>query len=182
MKKTVGLFIVAAVFICGSPASTEAQKELTIGLYVPNGPLLSSSERSAYVRRLASAIQEKLGVPVRGKAFIRYGDLKRSKVDFAVIDGLCVAVMKPGRVIATSTIQGKARTPWGLFSREKIGGAALKGKSISFVKTGCKDNAFIFHAMLRSNVGPNYFSTKVAKASIGSAISQVSFMDSHRMR
>ena len=174
MHQRLQILITTAIFcIAVPPTNAQEKQELTVGLYTPNGPIVGTSKRHAYIRKLASSIQKQTGINTTGKAFIRYGDLIKERVDFAIIDGLCVTAMRPGNVLATMSIQGKKRSAWSLFARTGQSVLDLKNKRIAYVNTGCRNIAFIFNGMLKGEIQPSYFSKTIAKPSIDGAIASV---------
>lgn len=145
---TLAVAAVAAVVV-SSPAADAQQAQLTIGMYAPSAAFADSGARAAYIQGLAKAVQSATGIPTTGKAYARLADLKAAKPDFAIIEGLCVATTSPGPVLATAAISGATSQSWGLFTRGD-NFAALKGKKLAYLETGCRDMDFMENGLLES--------------------------------
>lgn len=155
----------------GSPAPG-ARGALSVGMYAPSIAFSDSSARLVYVQGLADAIQKSTGRTTKARAFVRYRDLVAAKVDFAILDGLCVSV-RGSKVLATARIAGGKEQRWSLYSLqpELLG---LKGKRLAFVRTGCRDTDFLDHAMFQSEVATSrFFGELVPRLDAVSAVAAV---------
>jgi hypothetical protein len=162
--------ILLASILLAVPAAAQ-NEPLTVALYAPGAAFADSSARLAYVQGLARAIQQKTGVPVTGKAFVRLGDLLAAKPDLAVIDGQCLAAKNPGTLIATAVIGGDVSQGYGLYTRGGESLATLKGKKLAYVKTGCRDGDFLDNAMLDGEVKTDaFFGALVDKPDVAAAV------------
>lgn len=171
---TAGL-LAAALFSSQTPdvGAQQAPSSLTVAIYAPSAQFADSAARSAYIQGLAKAIQSKTGVATVGKAYVRLGDLRASKPDFAIIEGLCLAAAAPGPVLATGTIGGSTSQPWALFSSSGSF-SALRGKKLAFQETGCRDSDFLENAMLDSEAKvKSHFGALVGKPDIIAAVATV---------
>jgi hypothetical protein len=152
----------------------EPTKKLSVALYAPNVVFADNAARSAYVQALAAAIESDTGIPTTGKAYVRYADLAAAKPDFAIIDGLCIAARAPGKVLATATIGGATEQRWALFALEVRAVADLQGKSLAYVKTGCRDGAFLDNALLGGDLETaSHFGKLVDRPEIAGAVAAV---------
>lgn len=169
------LFALALLATAAAPTTVRAQKEqkLTVALYAPSAAFADSGARLAYVQGLARAIQTKTGIPTEGKAYVRYEDMKKANPDFAIVEGLCIAVRKPGTLLAQAAIGGATTQKWALFGRTATSFASLAGKKLAYVKTGCRDNDFLENAMLDSEIRLGYFGSLVDKPDVAGAVASV---------
>ena len=151
----------------------QAPEQIAVAMYAPAAPFPDSSSRLAYIQALARAIQQKAGVPTSGKIYIRLGDLLAAKPDFAIIDGQCLSAHAPGPVLAAALAGGDTAQAWGLYTRgDSL--AALKGKKLVYVKTGCRDVDFLDNAMLDGELKTaSYFGAVVDKTDVAGAIATV---------
>lgn len=162
---------ILTLFVAATAWAQQQTEPMTVAIYAPSAAFADSSARLAYVQGLARAIQQKTGTPTTGKAFVRLGDLLAAKPDFAVIDGLCLASRSQGTLLATAAIGGEIAQPWGLYSRGGDGLAALKGKKLAYVKTGCRDGEFLDNAMLDGEVKTaSFFGALVEKPDVAGAV------------
>jgi hypothetical protein len=169
----IALAIVFAWLAYSAPAWSQTEtRPLTVGIYAPSVAFADSSARLAYVQGLADAIQKRSRRPTNAKAFIRYRDLVAAKVDFAILDGICVAV-RGSKVLATAKIAGGGDQHWGLYSLQpELPG--LKGKRLAYVRTGCRDSDFLDNALFQSEVDTSkFFSELVPRLDAVSAVSAV---------
>jgi len=152
--------IVAAAMALILPASTPAHAErpasLTIAIYAPSAPFLDSATRLEHLRGIARAIESRTGIPTAYESFARYGDLIKSKPDFAILDAPCV-VAHGGTALATAVIAGGTSQSWGLYARDATTAAGLAGKRLAYLKTGCRDLDFLEFAMLGAAVKATEF-------------------------
>ena len=151
----------------GTPAT------LTVGIYAPTVEFANASARLQYVQRLSKAIESGTGAKVTGKSYSSLGALKKAKPDFAIVDAQCYATNLKWPLLANGKTKGKGSTSWGLYSRVGGGMPGLKGKKLAFVKMGCRDNDFLFNAMLESEVTSGHFGGRVGKQSLQGAVAQV---------
>ncbi len=162
------------LIVCALAASASAApSKLTIGIYAPSVEFGTAGARLAYIQGLAKAIDQATGIHTEAQSFASIGALKSGGVDFAVIDGQCLAAGSAGKLLATATIGGATTRAWGLFSSAGESMLALKGKKLAFVATGCNDNGFIDNAMLESEVDPQFFAARTGKPDLGAAIAEV---------
>ncbi len=159
------------LIVCLVAGVAQAQEQLNVGLYAPSAAFADSSARLAYVQGLAKAIQQKTGVATVGRAYVRLGDLTATKPELAIIDGQCLAGSAMGLVLATATLGGETAPAWGLYARGADSLAALKGKKLSYVRTGCRDTDFLDNAMLGGEVkAQSYFGVLVDKPDVSGAV------------
>lgn len=170
--------LAAVVVVSASPRRNVADAQsaptaLTVAIYAPSAAFADAGARLAYVQGLAKSIAAATGIPTTGKAYVKLGDMLGAKPDFAIVEGLCVAAKSPGTVLAVAAMGGSTSESWGLYSRgDNL--AALKGKKLTYVKTGCNDAAFMDNAMLRGEVkSATYFAGLVEKLDVGTAVATV---------
>ncbi len=162
------------LLVCALAATASADTtKLTVGIYAPSIEFGTAGARLAYVQGLAKAVEQATGVKTEGQSYSSLGALKKENVDFAIIDGQCIAANPSGKLLATATIGGATTRAWGLFASTGDTMLALKGKKLAFVQTGCNDNGFIDNAMLESEVDPQFFAARTGKPDLGAAIAEV---------
>lgn len=171
----VPALVIGALLATAAPGAWAEQgtAQISIAIYAPTATFPDSSARLAYVQGLARAIQQKTGIATAGKAYVRYDDLRKANPDFAIIDGLCVASRKPGTLLAVASVGGDVAQRWALFTRAGDSFASLKGKKLSYVKTGCRDTEFLENAMLESEVKVGFFGGLVDKPDVAGAVAAV---------
>lgn len=163
------LFPVAMVHAQNVPA------KLRFGIYAPNAPFASNSERWSYIKSVASVMQSTLNVPCTGTVYASEGAFTGAlgQLDFAIVDGIYMA--RAGgkfRVLATSMYGGGARAPWGLYARGAANFQALKGKVLVMPSFG--GNTAFAEGMLGGEVNvAQYFSTVKNVPDIAAAVSAV---------
>ena len=166
------------VILCGSfsllagTAAADTTK-LTIGIYAPSVEFGTAQARLAYVQGLAKAVEQATGVKTEAQSYANVGALRSGNVDFAIIDGQCLAANPTGKLLATATIGGAPTRAWALFASTGESMQALKGKKLAFVATGCNDAGFIDNAMLESEVDSQFFSARTGKPDLGAALAEV---------
>lgn len=169
-----GVLAVALLVAGERRAASQAQPtQLTVAIYAPSAGFASSADRLTYVQGLAKAIEKKTGIPTKGAAYVSFADVLKAKPDFAIVDGQCVAAKSPGTLLATASIDGSTQQSWALFSRgDNL--AALKGKKLAVIHTGCRDEDFVDNAMFESEVAAKgYFSALVNQIDAAGAIAAV---------
>jgi hypothetical protein len=171
--KTTSLALALTCFVAGEALAQQAPEQLAVAMYAPAAAFADSSSRLAYIQGLARAIQQKAGVPTSGKIYVRLGDLLAAKPDFAIIDGQCLAAHAPGAILAAAVAGGDTAQAWGLYTRgDSL--AALKGKKLVYVKTGCRDADFLDNAMLDGELKTaGYFGAVVDKTDVAGAVATV---------
>ena len=164
----------ALIMICLLTGIASAQPaKLTVGIYTPSVEFGAATARLAYVRALASAIEQNTGVEVEADSYANLGALLNAKVDFAIIDGACVAANLGWRLLASANVAGGTTRAWALFSNAGGDMQALRGKKLAYVATGCNDGGFIDNAMLDSEVDATFFAARVGKQDLAAAIAEV---------
>jgi hypothetical protein len=155
------------------PATSQAGP-LVIAIYTPSINWGTSAAKKNYAQSLGKAISAQVGRKVEAKAFSSFSQLKSANPDFAIVDGQCYSV-NSGRwsLLANSKVRGKTSQSWSLYSNQGRRLDALRGKRLAYVKTGCRDTAFLENAMLESEVALKYFGGRVGKSDINAAVSQV---------
>jgi hypothetical protein len=164
-----GLAVVAGSGI----GRTQVGDVLTLAIYTPTIEFANSAARLAYVQRLGKAIEAATGQRVDAKSFTSLGQLKKEPVDFAILDAQCYATNPSWKLIANGQVGKAASQRWALFSRVGPSMTALRGKSLAYVKMGCRDEDFIFNAMLESEVDPEFFGGRVGKPNLSGAVAEV---------
>ena len=99
--------------------------------------------------------------------------LEADKVDFAVLDGQCVATHGNWRLLASSLVGGATTRPYALYASTGADMQALRGKKLAFVQTGCNDAGFIDNAMLESEVDASFFAGRAGKPDLTAAVAEV---------
>jgi hypothetical protein len=177
MKRKLNTAIaIAALAACtlfvGSRTGESQAGSLTVAIYAPSVNFGTSAGRLQYLQRLAKAISSATGRRVEPKPFTSLGALLRAKPDFAIIDGQCVAA-KGYTVLANAVVGGGTSRRWALYSNAGRSMGALQGKKLAYMKTGCRDEAFIENAMLESEVSLRYFGGRVGKSDLNGAVAEV---------
>jgi len=164
----------AAILLLGRTAQTQqAPSKMTIGIYAPTVEFGTAQQRLQYVQGLAKAVETATGIKTDAQSFASFGALKKSNVDFAIVDGQCYATNQSWRLLADAQVGGGTTRSWALYS--SVGGEmqGLRGKKLAYVQTGCGDSAFIDNAMLESEVDSAFFSTRIGKPDIAAAVAEV---------
>ena len=173
MRHTVLLLSTILVFGAFGVAAAEPAQKITIGIYAPTVEFGAAQARLAYVQGLARAIEQNTGVKTEAQSYANVTALKKDAVDFAIIDGVCYATNLGWKLLATATIGGGTTRPWALYSSAGETIAALKGKKLAFIATGCNDAGFLDNAMLESEVDPAFFGARSGKPDLTAAIAEV---------
>ncbi|HEX2685766.1 MAG TPA: hypothetical protein VHN14_04075 [Kofleriaceae bacterium] len=151
----------------------EPTQKITIGLYAPTVEFGAAQARLAYVQGLAKAVEQATGIKTFAQSYANVAALKKDGVDFAIIDGVCYATNLQWKLVASANIGGGTTRPWALYSSVGETMAALKGKKLAFIATGCNDAGFIDNAMLESEVDPAFFGARSGKPDLTAAIAEV---------
>ena len=164
----LGLF----VLLCRVASAQPAQK-ITIGIFTPSVEFGAATARLAYVKALAKAIEQNTGLVVDARSYANLAALKADKVDFAIIDGPCVATNAGWKLLASALVGGSTTRAWALHSSAGAQMTALKGKKLAFVQTGCNDGGFVDNAMFDGEVDAAFFGARVGKADLTAAVAEV---------
>lgn len=181
-KRTIGiaagvlLLAGSGVLLTADTARTQSGgAKLVIGIYTPTVNFKNSAERLNYVKGLARSVSAATGAEVEGRSYTSLADLKKANPDFAILDAQCYATnMGRWELLARARVDGGNMRTWALYSSAGPNLGALEGKKLAYVKMGCSDNAFIYNAMLESEVGQKgYFSGLVGKPDLSGAVAEV---------
>jgi hypothetical protein len=173
MHKLVLTLVLLAAALPGA-AHAETAK-LKLGIYAPSVEFGSAAARLAYVQALGKAIEQRTGIPVEAQSYASLATLRKTGVDFAIVDGLCYATNLGWKLLANALIggtSGATSRPWALHA--SVGTMqALRGKKLSFIQTGCNDAGFVDNAMLDSEIDPGFFAARIGKPDLAAAIAEV---------
>ena len=164
--------IVASMIALGGLASAQPAK-ITVGIYAPSVEFGTAQAKLAYAQGLASAIEQRTGIKTEAQSYASLAALRKDGVDFAIVEGQCVAVNPGWRVLANAVIGGGTARAWALFSSGGDAMTALAGKKLAYVQTGCNDGGFIDNAMLESEVDPGFFAGRIAEKDLSGAVADV---------
>ena len=164
------LILVAAT---GVANAQPAKQKVSLGIYAPSVEFGAATARLAYVKGLASAIEQNTGLEVDAQSYANIGALVHANVDFAIVDGPCYATNLGWRLLASANVGGGTTRPWALFSNAGATMQSLKGKKLAFIATGCNDSGFVDNAMLESEVDAGFFGARVGKGDLTAAIAEV---------
>ncbi|MBP9086166.1 MAG: hypothetical protein KBG15_08605 [Kofleriaceae bacterium] len=156
-----------------APAVSAAPTKLTLGIFAPSVEFDRAQARLVYAQGLAKAIEANTGIKTEAQSYASLTALKAADVDFAIVDGLCVATNSGWKLLANAQIGGGSARPWALFSGTSVDMQALKGKKLAYVQMGCNDAAFIDNAMLDSEVDATFFSARIGKGDVTAAVAEV---------
>ncbi|MGN6105951.1 MAG: hypothetical protein ACTHU0_12665 [Kofleriaceae bacterium] len=163
-------------FLLATAAVAQAQptppQKISIGIYAPSVEFGTASARLAYAQALAKAIAQATGLEVEAQSYANLGTL-RKEVDFAILDGLCVATNPEWKVLASANIGGATSRPWALYAANGATMQSLKGKKLAFIATGCNDAGFVDNAMLDSEIDSGFFGARIGKQDLTAAIAEV---------
>jgi hypothetical protein len=174
MRHLLLLPALAITTLGASSASAQpAPQKITIGIYAPSVEFGAAQARLAYVQGLARAIEQNTGIKTEAQSYANVSALKKDNVDFAIIDGQCVATNLGWKLLASANIGGGTTRPWALYVSGNGTMQGLKGKKLAFVSTGCNDAGFIDNAMLESEVDASFFGARVGKLDLTAAIAEV---------
>ncbi|MEJ7597290.1 MAG: hypothetical protein WKG01_05205 [Kofleriaceae bacterium] len=163
--------LVIILVLCAS-ASAQPQK-VTVGIFTPTVEFGAATARLSYVKALANAIEQNTGLDVEARSYANLAALKADKVDFAIIDGPCVATNAGWRLLASALIGGSTTRAWALHSSAGTQMQGLRGKKLAYAQTGCNDAGFVDHAMLDGEVDVAFFGARVGKADLTAAVAEV---------
>lgn len=158
--------------LAATPAAAQPAK-LTVGIYAPTVEFGTSQARLAYAQGIAKAIEQATGIKTDAQAYATVAALKKDAVDFAIIDGPCVATNTSWKVLATAQIGGGPTRTWALYSSAGDSMRALKGKKLAFVAMGCSDTGFVDNAMLESEVDASFWGARVGEKDLTGALASV---------
>ncbi len=164
---------IVAIAAFAAPAEAQPKSKITIAIFAPSIEFGTATARLAYVQALATAIEQNTGLAVEAQSYANLAALKKDNVDFAIIDGPCVAINPGWRLLATAMTNGASARPYALYASTGAEMQALKGKKLAYVAAGCHDAGFIDNAMLESEVDNAFFGTRVGKPDLTSAIAEV---------
>jgi hypothetical protein len=169
--RALAIMLAHTYLLCGL-ADAQPTK-LTLGIYAPSVEFGAATARLAYVKSLASAIEQNTGLAVEAQSFANIGALVRANVDFAIVDGPCYATNLGWRLLATANVGGGTTRAWALFSNAGADMQSLRGKKLAFVAAGCNDAGFVDNAMLESEVDAAFFGARIGKQDLTAAIAEV---------
>jgi ABC-type phosphate/phosphonate transport system substrate-binding protein len=179
MKTAIYIMTIAASALA-STTSSHAQPtpptvptKITIGIFAPSVEFDRAQARLGYAQGLAKAIESNTGIKTEAQSYASLAALKKDDVDFAIVDGLCVATNPGWKLLANAQIGGGSSRPWALYSGTGVDMQSLKGKKLAFVQMGCNDAAFVDNAMLDSEVDANFFSARIGKGDLTAAVAEV---------
>lgn len=164
--------VLAALALAAGPASAQPAR-LTVGIYAPTVEFGTSQARLAYAQGIAKAIEQATGIKTDAQAYATVAALKKDAVDFAIIDGPCVATNTSWKLLATAQIGGGPTRTWALYSSAGDSMRALKGKKLAFVAMGCSDTGFVDNAMLESEVDASFWGARVGEKDLTGALASV---------
>ncbi|MBA3392951.1 MAG: hypothetical protein H0T89_09920 [Deltaproteobacteria bacterium] len=170
MRNQLAILALAAL---AAPAEAQPKPKITVAIFAPSVEFGTATARLAYVQALAKAIEQNTGLAVEAQSYANLAALKKDNVDFAIIDGPCVATNPGWRLLATAIINGASARPYALYASTGTEMQALKGKRLAYVAAGCNDAGFIDNAMLESEVDSAFFGARVGKPDLTSAIAEV---------
>jgi hypothetical protein len=179
MRRTLStLGALGAVAVLGLAAPARAQQKITVAIFAPNAAFESGDTRYAFISKLAQQVQTTTSITTEPKAYARSGDfegaIKRSQVDFAVVDGVYLAERGvPYPVLAITTTGGETQSRWALYSSDGGGIMDQQGKRLALAATSAKDAQFIDNALLDSEL-PKHFGSRQNAPDIASAVAAVS--------
>jgi hypothetical protein len=162
-----------ALAVAAQASAQPAPQKLVVGIYAPTVEFGTAQARLAYVEGLAKAIEQATGVKTEAQAYASLASLKKDGVDFAIVEGQCIAINPGWRVLATADVGGAPARTWALFASGADSMQALNGKKLAFVQTGCNDPGFIDNAMLESEVDATFFDRRVGEKDLTGAVADV---------
>jgi hypothetical protein len=148
-------------------------QKLTLGMFAPTVEFGTAQARLAYAQALAKSIEQATGIKTEAQSYASLAALEKDKVDFAIVDGVCVSTHTVWRVLATANVGGATSREWALFSSTGEPMQSLKGKKLAFVQTGCSDAGFVDNAMLESEVDAGFFGGRIGEKDLTGAIADV---------
>ncbi|HEU0029684.1 MAG TPA: hypothetical protein VFQ53_03555 [Kofleriaceae bacterium] len=168
--RTLLVLLLLASTAAAQPAG---KQKITLGIYAPSVEFGAATQRLAYVKALAAAIEQNTGLEVDAQSYANLGALTKANVDFAIIDGLCYATNMNGRLLATANVGGGTTREWALFTNAGPDIRSLRGKKLAFIAAGCNDTGFTDNAMLASEFDASFFGARIGKPDLTAAIAEV---------
>jgi hypothetical protein len=164
--------VVASLLAVSAKAAAQPAK-LTIGIYAPTVEFGTAQARLAYAQSIARTIEQATGIKTEAQAYATVAALEKDKLDYAIVDGPCVATRSAWKVLAAATIGGATSRTWALYSSAGDSLHALEGKKLAFVAMGCNDAGFTDNAMLESEVHAAFFGARVGEKDLTGALASV---------
>ncbi|MGE5183726.1 MAG: hypothetical protein ACM31C_16755 [Acidobacteriota bacterium] len=165
--------LVLVLVLGGLANAQQAPSRLVVGIYAPSVEFGTAQSRLAYVQGLAKAIESATGIRTEAQSYATIAALKKDAVDFAIIEGQCIAVNPGWRLLAAANVGGGTSRTWALFSATSTTMQQLNGKKLAFVQTDCNDPGFIDNAMLESEVDATFFDRRVGEKDLTGAVADV---------
>jgi len=165
--------LLVALSLLASTAPRDTPANPTVGLYAPPVQFGTAQARLAYAQGLARSIEQATGIDTEAQSYATLSALEKDRVDFAIIDGPCIATRPNARMLATANVGGGTTRSWALFSSAGASMTALRGKKLAYVAAGCSDAAFIDNAMFESELDASFFAARVAEKDLSGAIASV---------
>lgn len=166
------LLVLASLLALSATAAAQPAK-LTIGIYAPTVEFGTAQARLAYVQSIARAVEQATGIKTDAQAYATVAALEKDKLDYAIVDGPCVATRSGWKVLAAATVGGATTRTWALYSSAGDSLQALRGKKLAFIAMGCNDAAFTDHAMLESEVDSAFFGARIGEKDLTGALASV---------
>lgn len=174
LVRVATLAMVSALSVSRGPASAQpAPARITVGIFAPTLEFERAAARLAYAQALAAAIATQTGIRTEAQSYASLQALRSDGVDVAIVDATCIATNPSWQVVAAAQIAGASARSWALYASEATTLAALKGKTLAVPQLGCNDAGFVDHAMLESEVAPDFFGRRMTKADLAAAIAEV---------
>ncbi len=126
------LSAVLSLVLSTAPCMAQDKDVYTIALFAPGLDFGDSLRKAAFVEQVAQVVSQQSGLPCRGVAFAREGDLRAQaragKIDYAVVGGAFFAAYGLGKPIAYA----KGGAPLALVGKPGSGKdlTALRGKTL----------------------------------------------------
>src|SRR5690348_15854468 len=83
--------VMFAVLAIAGVAQAQPSK-LTVGIYAPSVEFGTAQAKLAYAQGLEKAIEQNTGIKTEAQSYASLAALKKDNVDFAIVEGQCVAV------------------------------------------------------------------------------------------
>jgi hypothetical protein len=162
-------------------APARADEPLRLGLFAPGVPFAGPAERVEFATRLAEHLAAQLGRGVGiGRSFARAADfaaaVRRGELDVAVVEGASVAAAGvPYPVLAAVVRDGRTSTPWEVVARDDVPDLlALRGRRLAVPTVGAREEAFLYHVLLSSELAKGTFGAVLQMPDALSAVIAVS--------
>jgi hypothetical protein len=146
VSRIVGIVLLAALAGLWSGRAS-ADRQLGVGLCVPEIPFASARARHRAAKRVAQHLSRSLRRPVEGFAYLKPEDLRRDvragRLHFAVVGALFAATVPDNQILAQGRLSKNTAGVWSILCRDQRTLQQLRGKRLQIPRMGPGTLAFV---------------------------------------